>query len=215
MPITREAYVARTAHDLKHVNRLVVPEYGVVELRVRTSDANGSKSYLTHDADPGRKPGGKGTNDYHFAPGPQLDAGTWAVDAAKNDDVEIWYDLFNPFLAIEEATLELFHRFDTKPFWTRELKDDELEDGEHILKFGPKAKWDGKIDAHADFPTEHLTVEHSPYKLKLTVKGEGVCNSQVAWTFFHILIAKVELEYGPKDVLPAVVAGQRQSRTGL
>jgi hypothetical protein len=212
MPINREASVARTAHDKQHVNRLVVPEFGVIELRVRVSDAKGSKSYLTPDAEPARAPGGKGTDDFHFAPGPQLDAGTWAVDASKNDDVEIWYDLFNPFLAMESAKLELFRRFDKTPFWTRDLKDDELDEGEHILKFGPKAKWDGKIDAHADFPTEFLTVEHSPYKLKLSVKGKGVCNSHTAWTYFHILIAKIELEYGPKDVLPATVAGSADHR---
>ena len=212
MAINREASVARTAHDKQHVNRLVVPEFGVIELRVRVSDAKGSKSYLTPDAEPARAPGGKGTDDFHFAPGPQLDAGTWAVDPAKNDDVEIWYDLFNPFLALESAKLELFRRFDKTPFWTRDLKDDELDEGEHILKFGPKAKWDGKIDAHADFPTEFLTVEHSPYKLKLSVKGKGVCNSHTAWTYFHILIAKIELEYGPKDVLPATVAGSADHR---
>ena len=152
MAINREASVARTAHDKQHVNRLVVPEFGVIEVRVRVSDAKGSKSYLTADADPPRAPGGKGTDDFHFAPGPQLDAGTWAVDPAKHDDVEIWYDLFNPFLAIESAKLELFRRFDKTPFWTRDLKDDELDEGEHILKFGPRRNGTARSTHMRTFP---------------------------------------------------------------
>jgi hypothetical protein len=212
MPITRDAFVARTAHDKQHVNRLAIPEYAVIEVRVRKTAAKGSKSYLDPKAVPPREPAGEGGDDFHFAPGPQLNSGTWAVDAAKNDDVQIWYDLFNPFLAIETAKLEMFRRFEKTPFWTRDLKDDELKDGEQILKFGANAKWDGKIGAHADFPTQFVTVEHSPYKLKLTVKGKGVCNSHVAWTYFHVLIAKVKLEYGPEDVLLATVAGKPDHR---
>lgn len=38
MAIKRTAFVARTAHDLNHVNHLVLPQFGVVELRVRVDE---------------------------------------------------------------------------------------------------------------------------------------------------------------------------------
>ncbi len=206
MTIQRDAHVARTAHDKTHGNKLAVPSFGVIELRLRAG-AKGSKSHLPAAAATVRAPGGQGSDDFAFAPGPQLDPGTWAVDPARKDEVELWYDLHNPQGAIREAHLELFRRFDAKPFWTRELTGDELLEGEHVLEFGTEKKWNGKIDpAHADFPGDFLTVEHSPYKLRLTVKGDGVTRSPVAWTFFHVLVAKLELEYGPKTILPAAVA---------
>ncbi|HEY4187461.1 MAG TPA: hypothetical protein VGP07_20460 [Polyangia bacterium] len=216
MAIKREAYVARTAHDLKHVNHLGVPQYGTIELRVRLTEDKGSKSYLPDAATPGRPPTGKGSDEFHFAPGPQLDPGTWAIDPAKTDEVELWYHLFNPHRAIESARLELYRRFDKTPFWTRELKGEELEDGEHVLTFGAKAKWDGKLDPpHADFPSGFVGVERAPYKLKLSVKGSGICNAQEVWTYFQVLIAKLELEYGPQETLPATVAGKADHRKTL
>ena len=100
--------------------------------------------------------------------------------------------------------------------WTRKLKDDDLLHGEHTLQFNAQDNWDGKIDAHADFPDQFLTVEHSPYKFKLTVSGEGVNTSPTAWTYCHVMVSKLELEYGPKTLLatqPANLEGGIHSET--
>lgn len=196
----RIARIALTPHGQDNVNRLRIPEFDVVKLYLEA----GNKSSKTHFPEGVTEPEEEndGTDDFHFAPGAQLCADTWMIDSSKKDPVKIVYKLNNPFLAIENAKLELFCRFDSDPIWERELKDEELLDGEHILEFDGDGEWDGKISAHAKFPDEFLTIEHSPYKLKMTLEGTGVCGIGVAWTYFHILLGKIKLEYGPEEVLP-------------
>ena len=208
MKISRNAYVARTAHDQTHGNRLVVPEYGIVELRVKKDDSKKSKSYLAKASVPRRTPTTGGEDKFCFAPGTQWDETTW-TETANTDTVKLWYHLYNPHSLITEAKLALFRRFDEKAIWERDLEKDELLDGEHELEFDPPTgagaktkEWDGKLLAKTtDFPDSYLTTEHSPYKLRLTVKGDGICKSPVAWTFFQILIHKMELEWGPDEAV--------------
>lgn len=206
MPLARTVQTARTAHDKTHLNRLSVPEFGVVEIQVKGAGTSSSKSYRDESSKTPKDPSGKGTDDFHFVPGPQFAEGTWAEDLSLKDDVKIVYTLHNPQNAITEAKLEVFRRFDQTPVWKRDLKDEELLHGETTLKFNNKEEWDGKIDAHADFPDEFLTLEHSPYKFKLTVKGDGVNKAPCAWTYVHVLIGKLELEYGPDEALPVQAA---------
>jgi hypothetical protein len=216
MKISRLAFVARTAHDQQHGNKLVVPECGVIELRVKKGDKK-SQSYLPKTSSPRRKPGEGGDDKFCFAPGTQWTASTWTEDANKTDKVKIWYHLYNPYSVITEAKLELFRRFDKKAIWERKLEKDELLDGEHELEFGPPGpdgkkpkEWEGKLSAvTTDFPDGYVTTEHSPYKLRLTVKGDGVCKSPVAWTYFHVLIAKLELEWGPDEAVTNVAAKRK------
>ena len=209
----RTAKVALVTPGKENANRLGMPEFGVAKLYLSASGKN-SQSYLQEGARPPEKET-KGSDDFHFAPGPQLAPDTWAADGSKTDKVAVAYELYNPYACVKEAKLELFRRFKDAPVWTRQLKGDELLDGEHKLEFDGKPEWDGKIGTHADFPDEYVTVEHSPYKLRLTVKGEGLCVSPVAWTYFHVLVAKLELEYGPEKVLPASQAGKADHRKVL
>ncbi len=217
MKIPRTAFVARSAHDQTHGNRLVVPEYGVIELRVKKADDKTSKSWLPKNSTPRRTPVDGGVDTFCFAPGTQWTEATWTEDTTKRDAVKLWYHLYNPFSVITEAKLELFRRFDKTPIWERALKDEELFDGEHELEFdrtdgvaGKTKDWDGKIGPDTtDFPDGYLTTEHSPYKLQLTVKGEGVCRSPVAWTYFHVLIEKLELEWGPDEAVTTDVAKRK------
>lgn len=207
MKISRTAYVARTAEDQTHGNKFTVPEYGVIELRVKKDDNKKSKSYLAKNAAPRRKPADGGDDKFCFAPGKQwTDGGT---EGTATDKVKVWYHLYNPHSVITEAKLQMFRRWDKDAFWERELKDDELLDGEHELEFddpdspGTKTKeWDGKVGPDSDkFPDGYLTTEHSPYKLRLVVKGDGVTTSPLAWTYFHILIEKMKLEWGPEEAV--------------
>ncbi len=202
MPISRNASIARTAHDRTHLNRLGVPEFGVVEIQIKGQGGSKSKSYRDGSSTTPTAPSGTGSESFHFAPGPQYAPATWTADATLKDDVQIVYTLHNPHYAIDKAKVEIFRRFDTNPVWKRDLKDEELLHGENTLKFNAQDNWDGKIDPHADFPDDFLTAEHSVYKLKLTVSGPGVNTAPTAWTYFHVIVSKLELEYGPKTILP-------------
>ncbi len=212
------AYVARTSHDQKHLNRLSVPEWGVVEVSVTTTKSR-SLSYRLPGASTPRNPSGKGTDSFNFAPGVQFDPDPrkWVEDYSRKDPVVLWYDLHNPFLNITKAKLEIFRRFDDDAIWERNLKDDELLDGQHSLEVGSdyatgksSTEWAGYIGSNKLFPENCLTVEHSPYKLRITVEGPGQSSATVAWTYFHILIDHLELEWGIEDAIPSSKAERRQ-----
>jgi hypothetical protein len=215
MAIARTAHVARTAHDKTHLNRLGVPEFGVVEIQIKAQGGSVSKCYRDASSETPVKPSDQGKDTFHFAPGPQYAEGTWTADPSLKDDVKIVYKLHNPQFAIKKATIEIYPRFAKDPVWKRELKDDELLHGETTLKFADKEEWDGKIDDHADYPDKFLTAEHSPYKVKLTIEGEGVNTSPTAWTYFHVYVSKLELEYGPKSVLPNQAAPDDKESGGF
>jgi hypothetical protein len=211
------AHVARTSHDKVHVNRLSAPEYGVVEIRV-LKGAAGSLSHREPGASTPRAPSAAGVDTFNFAPGPQYNPATWTEDPARHDRVKVWYDLHNPYLNITKAKLELFRRFDESAIWKRELKDEELLDGAHELEFeydnaGATAKrkeWEGAIDSSKRFPDGVLTVEHSPYKLRLSVEGPGQSKARMAWTYVHVLIDHLELEWGVEDAIPSSKVERRQ-----
>jgi hypothetical protein len=208
MTLNRTAYVARTSHDQTHVNRVAVPEFGVVQVQMKGQGGSLSKCYRDASSKTPVDPVATGVDTFHFAPGPQHDAATWAADLALKDDVQITYRLHNPQFAIKKAEIQLFTRFAEDPVWTRELVDDELLHGEHTLQFNNQDNWDGKIGAHPDFPGEFLTAEHSPYKLKVTISGEGLNTAPTAWTYVQVFVSKLELEYGPKTVLPVQPANR-------
>lgn len=208
----RTVPVARTAHDLTHVNRLRVPEFGIVKLCVRKG-AKASKSYLVEWA-PKPAAADAGSDDFHFVP--------------EKETVEIFYELDDRFGLIGEAKLELFCRFRKKPLWTVQLDkmgDETYVHGKHALK------WDGRVvspkkqegtepgdtmghdltafepddDIHEDFPDGYITLENTPYKLKLTVTAEDDEEQiAVAWTYFHILVKKIEFELGPEESVPSI-----------
>jgi hypothetical protein len=181
MTLTRTVYVARTAHDLQHSNRLQVPTYGVRKLFLSIGAKN-SKSYLIPEA-PKQAQAAKASDDFYFAP--------------EKEKPKINYELDDPGGWITKATLELFHRDNKTAVWKKELKDDDIAHGPHEIE------WDGKIDKGTDFPEEYITVEHSPYKLRLSIEGEaGALNdSPAAWTFLHVLVHSIELEKGEKEAV--------------
>jgi hypothetical protein len=181
MPLTRTVYIARTAYDLQHVNKLHVPRYGIVKLFLTVGGKN-SKSYLIPEA-PETKQEPKATDDFHFAP--------------EKEKPKIKYELDDVCGWITKAKLELLHRNEKTVVWKKDLKEDEFAHGEHEIE------WDGKIDKGTDFPEEYITVEHSPYKLKLTIEGStDVQNySPAAWTYLHVLVHSIELEKGVKEAV--------------
>ncbi len=207
----RDARAARTAYDLTHVNKLRAPRFTILSLCL-TVGGKSSKTYFPPDAT-AAAPGG-GSDDFHFAP--------------EKETPQVSYELDDAFALIKTAKLELFRRFSEPALWTLDLTKlgpDSYLHGKHLLQ------WDGRVikdpDApqagtnsnqgmgndltalhpeltvQPDFPDGYVTLEHTPYKLRLTVTDggrDGDC--AIAWTYFHILVKKIELELGPKETLP-------------
>lgn len=210
MPTELKTKVARTAKGLSHVNRLVVPGFGIVELHLKNADeSKQSKAYLPQGFS---APSG-GTDDFHFAP--------------EKETIKICYEIKDSNGVISKAKLELFRRFKEQPIWSLDLTklgEDWYEDGKHEIEWDgrlptqPTLKqgslrgqnpikhklttYDAPVNTSSEFPDGYLTVEHPPYKLRLTVASEKTRGKPAtAWTFFHVLVKKIEFELGGKDSL--------------
>lgn len=226
--VKRTAKVARTASDLDHVNRLHAPQFSLIKLELKVGGKN-SKSYVQPDLDP-QPPASTGSDDFHFAP--------------EKEKPEIVYEIDDPFAMIRFGKLELFRRFEEKALWTLNLDklgEDSLLHGDHSLK------WDGRIfkdptapqagvesddgiahdlttiaedkTVQTDFPDGYITLQHPPYKLKLSVSDKAFDATDgtiaFAWTYFHILLKKIDLELGPKDALPPAPGGGKPDLDAL
>ena len=168
--------VALTPEGGKNGNHLRPASLGITEFKLQVPGGPSSQSHLPPPA-----PTPTGADDFHFAP--------------TLEKVEIAYTLDNSFGAVTRAKLELFTRFKKDPLWTQTLESKDLAHGAHTLP------WDGKVTKSKDFPDEYVTVEHSPYKLRLTLEGQGLSASLMAWTYFHVLAADMELCLGNHQVL--------------
>jgi len=208
----RTARVARTAYDLTHLNKLRVPDFWIVSLNLVAPKGSSSKCYLTPDA-PQAGAGG-GADTFHFVP--------------EKETIQLNYELDDRFAVIQSLKLELFRRFHEPPLWTIDLAKlgpDALRHGKHTLKFDGRVSKDPaagqvgtqsdqgmgqdltKLDADgtivADFPDGYITIEHSPYKLRLTASdGESPATVRTAWTYFHILVKQLLIELGPVEAMP-------------
>ena len=212
--------VARTAYDLSHVNRLRVPEFSILRLAV-TASGKSSKTYWPEWEFEHAAAATGGADDFHFCP--------------EKEIAPIEYEIDDPYGLVGEAKLELFCRFEKKPLWTLRLKkigEDTWVHGKHSLK------WDGRVVSpddqagaesgdvmghdltkfepddgiHDDFPDGYITLEHTPYKLQLTlIDDKDDDQIAVAWTYFQILVKKIEFEFGPVEAIPkaGVFAGDR------
>ena len=118
---------------------------------------------------------------------PMLEAGDYL--AAGAETVLIHYSV--PASA-GEARFELYRKSDNSHLWTRPLSADEMTPATHQIE------WDGAIDPHPDFPDDYVTIEHSPYVLKLFVDGE---ESEELTAEFKVEVSRIELELGDKAVL--------------
>jgi hypothetical protein len=176
--IALTASVALTPPGGRNRNRLRPAAFGVSDFRLTTP---GGPTSRCHRPVSPRQPGG-GDDGFHFAP--------------ETEAVELSWRLADASSAVRSGRLELFTRHRKTPLWTRELSAEELTHGEH------RVSWDGKVPVCEAFPDGVVTVEHSPYKLKLTVQGSGWAECPEAWTYFHVLVDGMELELGDPRVLP-------------
>ncbi|WP_163999351.1 hypothetical protein [Pyxidicoccus caerfyrddinensis] len=175
--IALTACVALTSSGGRNRNRLRPASYSVADFRLSTPGGTSSRCHLPA---PFRAPGG-GEDGFHFAP--------------EVEPVELAYRLSNTAGLARAGRLELFTRHRKAPLWSRELSAAEVAAGDHRLR------WDGRVTECDAFPDGVVTVEHSPYKLKLTLQGGGWAECPVAWTYFHVLVDGMDLELGDSRVL--------------
>jgi len=177
--VALELRVARTAHDLKHVNRVRVHGFGVTSLQLKIGDALSSKTHLPE----GYQAPKEGKDEFLFAPGVEKPKIAWKIA--------------DPFGTLAKGRFELFRRGDKTPIWKLDLKPEQLTDGEHTLE------WDGGgLTKSADFPDGFATARFSPYKLKLTLPSDVPSKGAlIAWTYFHVVLHEIKLELGPKKLL--------------
>jgi len=171
------ASVALTPPGGRNRNHLRPASFGVTDFRLSTPGGASSQCHLPH---PFRAPHG-GEDGFHFVP--------------ELEPVELAYRLTNTAGLARTGKLELFTRHRKAPLWSRELSTEEVTAGDHRLR------WDGRVAVCEAFPDGVVTVEHSPYQLKLTLQGSGWAECPVAWTYFHVLVESLELELGDARVL--------------
>jgi hypothetical protein len=211
---------ARMPDDHKHGSVLRAPEFGILDFRLKAGGKE-SKFFLPEGA---RKAPKLETGDegFHFAP--------------VKETIEIRYEVNDPFGLVDGGKIEIFTRFDDKPLGSIDL----TKLGSTWLLHGPHiVKWDGRVVAEAEqkateqgddlthdltafdpvkdpkgpFPDGYLTLEHPPYKLRLTLTSKAAAKSPaVAWTYAHILIKKIEFELGTADMIPKVGSDSRLAR---
>ena len=141
-----------------------------------------------------------GPTHFHFLPG--------------MDEVEIRWTVVNPKRAVK-ARFEIWAATDDKKeIWSKEYSGEQAVDtltGKDRQGDGPLA-WREVVIAGDEirFPDQCPNAAFGPYQLRLTVTSKRG-SVTTAWTYFDILVERIELQYGPrwripkgpiKDVLP-------------
>jgi hypothetical protein len=132
----------------------------------------------------------------------------------------------------QKVTFELFCKGSAQAIWKQEWGIDEIAENitSGAIAAGSKEKngstaaiqWSGSFDwektvrldrtlklnptdASPAFPAGGLTVQHSPYQLKMTIEGKSDSKGSgyplIAWTYIHILVDSIELDWGSDAVL--------------
>ena len=153
------------------------------------------------------------------------------------DTCDLIYELENPFGLEVKARLDVLGRFEPKPLWSLDL----VKLGPTWLRHGVHTvKWDGRIvkgDAelkgtddgdgtkhdltgqapHANragdaaFPDGWVTLEHTPYKLRLVIESDALPNGEaIAWTYFQVLLKKLEISLGEEKMVPKGTSTNRR-----
>lgn len=154
-------------------------------------------------------------NRWHFAPKEETTKIGWELKGrlSSNEDA-----LANPII----LKLELFTRNNRQAFWTKTMKwtageclkrgETEFNGllGEDLFKsaHGKTNSTDDvtiRFPVNANFPDGILTVDHSPYKLKLSIVDGGEPRRQVAkWIYIDVLVDSLEINWGEISMLPKV-----------
>ena len=99
---------------------------------------------------------------FHFAPG--------------REKVHIAYEVEDASGQVKSGRLSLFSHSSQEPLRTWELELNELSPGAHTVT------WDGTVTSDPRFPDDHVTLEHSPYEVRLLLQGATPSESSTAAT---------------------------------
>lgn len=156
-------------------------DYGVSRLQLVGSGGARSTSFTAND----EPPGPDDAPDFWLAP--------------QTETVEISYTLEDPEGRTEQATLQLYILDDDGDeviVWTRELTPHERGAGEHTIA------WTGEVDDGVEaLPEGFVDLGHSPYTLRLRLRGHGEADPPEASTRFAVEVAAIELSLGDSTVL--------------
>jgi hypothetical protein len=215
MDIDSSALITLLPDDETHGNHLRAPAIGIVDLHVKMSGKT-SKCHLPRQS-PITPPtlATDGSDDFNFLP--------------EYDTGELIFEIHNPFDIVDQAKLEIYKRDEDQPLATIDLIKLDRNWARHGVH---KVTWDGRIvsdaapapgtinaeetthdlttvaaktDASpaAPFPDGYLTLEHGPYKIRLVLESDLLPDMPaVAWTYVHVLLAKLELKIGPEEAIP-------------
>ncbi len=211
MDIVSNALITLLPDDEKHGNHLRVPTIGILDLRM-TVGGKSSKFHVQTKAP--LKPKDDGTDDFNFLP--------------EHDTGELVFEIDNVFDIVDKAKIEFFKRDEEKPLAAIDLIKLDRNWARHGVH---KVKWDGRIvvdtaplpgtvnaeetthdltgtaaktDPAPDalFPDGYLTLEHGPYKIRMEIESDKLPGKPVvAWTYVHVLLAKLELKLGPEEAI--------------
>lgn len=218
----RRIELARTPTGQTTVNKLTTPQFALEHLAVAVGTKVSKPHYPAHCTPAAPSPG---SDAFNFLP--------------EHEVAEIRYELENRQLHVDGGTLEIFSRFSDKPLWTLDLKAlgaSWWAHGKHVIK------WDGRVVAQPTatqdatvkndgtyehdlnafapdtttrpdtFPDGYITLEHTPYKVKLTFTSKKPLEKRpaVAWTYVQILLHGMEVELGPEQAVPAAIVGDNR-----
>jgi hypothetical protein len=174
--ILGDTYVTITGQNLKSVTSVEIGGKAIGEFQVGADGNSITGKSLAHDAaavDVVLKgcPTGDVTASAAFTYGAAVALGVKSLTVPANiapgaDKSNIQYEISDAGGTLTDAKIELFQDGSTTAIWTRPLTQDERSNGQHTIP------WDGKIDATStSFPDGYITIEFSPYTLKLSVTG--------------------------------------------
>lgn len=109
------------------------------------------------------------------------------------------YEINDPGGRITVAKLEIYDKDSTdKPAWSGELKKEDYTHGPH------QKPWDGKITPTDKYADGYLNITNSPYKVRITVAGNGTASPKFQEAEFKIEAVELKLELGDKKTLKEV-----------
>jgi len=116
------------------------------------------------------------------------------IAPGKDPDFRIEYDIDDPGELVESGTVEILRKKDNKLLKKLALKAAQLKHGHQAVP------WQGAIDpTKPDFPDDFITIEHSPYIVRVTIDGCHGKKTGDAET--KVEISKFVVELAPKTCL--------------
>ena len=116
------------------------------------------------------------------------------------DDVEIRFMVENP-AKCSKVRFELHSSlWAYGPIWILEKEGEAAV--ELLSKEEPSIEFKEMKVEDDKFPDKIPTLEHAPYQLRMIVTDTETKGTSVAWTYFDILVEKLELFYGEEGLIP-------------